>query len=112
MQMQFVKEVAVCVWHIPKDVHSVVLTQNSFFFFPSVLLTLQSMVDMGNTRARQLYEAHLPENFRRPQTDQYPLPACSLCLSKTVDVDAQCLFNSSFISSSQEPYIGVKTLCH
>ncbi|KAG7229923.1 hypothetical protein INR49_009643 [Caranx melampygus] len=34
---------------------------------------IQSMVDMGNTRARQLYEAHLPENFRRPQTDQYPL---------------------------------------
>ncbi|XP_026211631.1 stromal membrane-associated protein 1 isoform X1 [Anabas testudineus] len=31
---------------------------------------IQSMVDMGNTRARQLYEAHLPENFRRPQTDQ------------------------------------------
>ncbi|KAM6956556.1 stromal membrane-associated protein 1 [Aplochiton taeniatus] len=31
---------------------------------------IQSMVDMGNSRARQLYEAHLPENFRRPQTDQ------------------------------------------
>ncbi|XP_021178471.2 stromal membrane-associated protein 1 isoform X3 [Fundulus heteroclitus] len=31
---------------------------------------IQSMVDMGNTRARKLYEAHLPENFRRPQTDQ------------------------------------------
>uniref|UniRef100_A0A3Q3LQ46 Stromal membrane-associated protein 1-like n=1 Tax=Mastacembelus armatus TaxID=205130 RepID=A0A3Q3LQ46_9TELE len=31
---------------------------------------IQSMVDMGNTRARQLYEAHLPEDFRRPQTDQ------------------------------------------
>lgn len=25
---------------------------------------------MGNTKARQLYEANLPENFRRPQTDQ------------------------------------------
>eukprot|EP00064_Thunnus_orientalis_P018817 superscaffoldBa00004465_g18923 len=25
---------------------------------------------MGNNKARQLYEAHLPENFRRPQTDQ------------------------------------------
>uniref|UniRef100_A0A667Y1Q4 Arf-GAP domain-containing protein n=1 Tax=Myripristis murdjan TaxID=586833 RepID=A0A667Y1Q4_9TELE len=37
---------------------------------------IQSMVDMGNTRARQLYEAHLPENFRRPQTDQYPPPNC------------------------------------
>ncbi|XP_037829675.1 stromal membrane-associated protein 1 isoform X2 [Kryptolebias marmoratus] len=31
---------------------------------------IQSMVDMGNSRARQLYEAHLPENFKRPQTDQ------------------------------------------
>ncbi|XP_028278626.1 stromal membrane-associated protein 1-like isoform X3 [Parambassis ranga] len=31
---------------------------------------IQSMVDMGNSRARRLYEAHLPENFRRPQTDQ------------------------------------------
>ncbi|XP_078787840.1 stromal membrane-associated protein 1 isoform X6 [Oryzias latipes] len=31
---------------------------------------IQSMVDMGNTRAKHLYEAHLPENFRRPQTDQ------------------------------------------
>lgn len=27
---------------------------------------------MGNTKARQLYEANLPESFRRPQTDQYP----------------------------------------
>ncbi|KAM4614954.1 stromal membrane-associated protein 1 [Polymixia lowei] len=31
---------------------------------------IQSMVDMGNTQARQLYEAHLPDTFRRPQTDQ------------------------------------------
>ncbi|XP_034463935.1 stromal membrane-associated protein 1-like isoform X10 [Hippoglossus hippoglossus] len=31
---------------------------------------IQSMVDMGNCRAKQLYEAHLPESFRRPQTDQ------------------------------------------
>ncbi|XP_036978898.1 stromal membrane-associated protein 1-like isoform X2 [Acanthopagrus latus] len=31
---------------------------------------IQSMVDMGNRRAKQLYEAHLPESFRRPQTDQ------------------------------------------
>ena len=28
------------------------------------------MQDMGNTKARLLYEANLPENFRRPQTDQ------------------------------------------
>ncbi|XP_072772449.1 stromal membrane-associated protein 1 isoform X2 [Nerophis lumbriciformis] len=31
---------------------------------------IQSVVDMGNHRAKQLYEAHLPENFSRPQTDQ------------------------------------------
>ncbi|XP_054655561.1 stromal membrane-associated protein 1-like isoform X2 [Dunckerocampus dactyliophorus] len=31
---------------------------------------IQSIVDMGNSRAKQLYEAHLPENFSRPQTDQ------------------------------------------
>ncbi|XP_016892912.1 stromal membrane-associated protein 1 isoform X3 [Cynoglossus semilaevis] len=31
---------------------------------------IQSMVDMGNSRARRVYEAHLPETFRRPQTDQ------------------------------------------
>ncbi|XP_064788523.1 stromal membrane-associated protein 1-like isoform X8 [Oncorhynchus masou masou] len=38
---------------------------------------IQSMVDMGNNKAKQLYEAHLPDTFRRPQTDQYPL--FSLC---------------------------------
>ncbi|XP_028845228.1 stromal membrane-associated protein 1-like isoform X2 [Denticeps clupeoides] len=31
---------------------------------------IQSVQDMGNTKARALYEAHLPDNFRRPQTDQ------------------------------------------
>lgn len=31
---------------------------------------IQSIQEMGNTKARQLYEANLPENFRRPQTDQ------------------------------------------
>uniref|UniRef100_A0A3Q3BFM4 Small ArfGAP 1 n=1 Tax=Kryptolebias marmoratus TaxID=37003 RepID=A0A3Q3BFM4_KRYMA len=31
---------------------------------------IQSIQEMGNTRARQLYEANLPDNFRRPQTDQ------------------------------------------
>ncbi|XP_077468627.1 stromal membrane-associated protein 1-like [Stigmatopora argus] len=31
---------------------------------------MQSMMDMGNGRAKQVYEAHLPENFSRPQTDQ------------------------------------------
>uniref|UniRef100_A0A8D0HK93 Small ArfGAP 1 n=1 Tax=Sphenodon punctatus TaxID=8508 RepID=A0A8D0HK93_SPHPU len=31
---------------------------------------IQCMQNMGNTKARLLYEANLPENFRRPQTDQ------------------------------------------
>ncbi|XP_042189677.1 stromal membrane-associated protein 1 isoform X3 [Callorhinchus milii] len=31
---------------------------------------IQCMQDMGNTRARHQYEKNLPENFRRPQTDQ------------------------------------------
>ncbi|CAL8362364.1 unnamed protein product [Boreogadus saida] len=31
---------------------------------------IQSMVDIGNRRGRLMYEAHLPESFRRPQTDQ------------------------------------------
>ncbi|KAK1170933.1 stromal membrane-associated protein 1 isoform X2 [Acipenser oxyrinchus oxyrinchus] len=31
---------------------------------------IQSVQDMGNTKARKLYEANLPDNFRRPQTDQ------------------------------------------
>ncbi|XP_068607228.1 stromal membrane-associated protein 1-like [Brachionichthys hirsutus] len=30
---------------------------------------IQSIQNMGNTKARQLYEANLPESFRRPQTD-------------------------------------------
>ncbi|XP_054896926.1 stromal membrane-associated protein 1-like [Poeciliopsis prolifica] len=31
---------------------------------------IQSIQEMGNTNARQLYEANLPDSFRRPQTDQ------------------------------------------
>ncbi|XP_060987840.1 stromal membrane-associated protein 1 isoform X3 [Dama dama] len=33
-------------------------------------VVVECMQDMGNTKARLLYEANLPENFRRPQTDQ------------------------------------------
>uniref|UniRef100_A0A673HWY1 Stromal membrane-associated protein 1-like n=1 Tax=Sinocyclocheilus rhinocerous TaxID=307959 RepID=A0A673HWY1_9TELE len=40
---------------------------------------IQSVQSMGNTKARQLYEAHLPENFRRPQTDH--LSCCVLLFS-------------------------------
>ncbi|XP_072498681.1 stromal membrane-associated protein 1 isoform X6 [Notamacropus eugenii] len=35
-----------------------------------VQVVVECMQDMGNTKARMLYEANLPENFRRPQTDQ------------------------------------------
>jgi len=52
----------------------------------------QSMVDMGNKRARRLYEAHLPENFRRPQTDQYPRTV--FCL--TVYLLASALIQTHF----------------
>nr|CAD7456288.1 unnamed protein product [Timema tahoe] len=31
--------------------------------------TFQSLQQMGNSRARAVYEANLPDNFRRPQTD-------------------------------------------
>lgn len=32
-------------------------------------LILQNLQQMGNSRARAVYEANLPDNFRRPQTD-------------------------------------------
>ncbi|NWU82092.1 SMAP2 protein, partial [Onychorhynchus coronatus] len=43
---------------------------------------IQCVQEMGNGKANRLYEAFLPENFRRPQTDQHPSPraeqgACS-----------------------------------
>lgn len=47
---------------------SVKLFKNSF--------ELQCMQEMGNGKANRLYEAFLPENFRRPQTDQYPFFLC------------------------------------
>ncbi|NXM01619.1 SMAP2 protein, partial [Tyrannus savana] len=33
---------------------------------------IQCVQEMGNGKANRLYEAFLPENFRRPQTDQHP----------------------------------------
>lgn len=32
---------------------------------------------MGNSRARAVYEANLPDGFRRPQTDSYAIETCS-----------------------------------
>ncbi|NXW20170.1 SMAP2 protein, partial [Circaetus pectoralis] len=37
---------------------------------------IQCMQEMGNGKANRLYEAYLPENFRRPQTDQHPFFLC------------------------------------
>ncbi|NXR13245.1 SMAP2 protein, partial [Semnornis frantzii] len=37
---------------------------------------IQCMQEMGNGKANRLYEAYLPENFRRPQTDQHPFFPC------------------------------------
>jgi stromal membrane-associated protein len=34
-----------------------------------IILKLQNLQQMGNSRARAVYEANLPDNFRRPQTD-------------------------------------------
>ncbi|KAA3678700.1 stromal membrane-associated protein [Paragonimus westermani] len=37
--------------------------------FPDTFFKDLTMRDMGNSRARAIYEARLPDNFRRPQTD-------------------------------------------
>ena len=29
------------------------------------------MMEMGNSRGRAVYEANIPDGFRRPQTDSY-----------------------------------------
>ncbi|KAA0189874.1 Stromal membrane-associated protein 1 [Fasciolopsis buskii] len=34
-----------------------------------LILFFQMMREMGNSRARAIYEAKLPDNFRRPQSD-------------------------------------------
>jgi len=39
---------------------------------------MQMVQEIGNRRARCIYEAGLPENFRRPQTDSYPCAVYSL----------------------------------
>ena len=43
-----------------------------FQHLTSLLLLFQMMQEMGNSRARAVYEANLPDHFRRPQTDSYP----------------------------------------
>jgi stromal membrane-associated protein len=36
------------------------------------MFTFQMVQEIGNAKGRAVYEANLPENFRRPQTDSYP----------------------------------------
>uniref|UniRef100_A0A8C3UHC8 Small ArfGAP2 n=1 Tax=Catharus ustulatus TaxID=91951 RepID=A0A8C3UHC8_CATUS len=43
---------------------------------------IQCVQEMGNGKANRLYEAYLPENFRRPQTDQNPLAVESFIRDK------------------------------
>ena len=46
---------------------------NTFYYNSDAKLHLsikQSMQQMGNSRGRAVYEARLPEDFRRPQSDQ------------------------------------------
>ncbi|NXW76814.1 SMAP2 protein, partial [Hirundo rustica] len=43
---------------------------------------IQCVQEMGNGKANRLYEAYLPENFRRPQTDQHPLAVESFIRDK------------------------------
>lgn len=52
----------------PEQVVVSTLYQNYLFCFTK-LFTLQNLQQMGNSRARAVYEANLPDNFRRPQTD-------------------------------------------
>uniref|UniRef100_A0A8D2C4R2 Small ArfGAP 1 n=1 Tax=Sus scrofa TaxID=9823 RepID=A0A8D2C4R2_PIG len=62
---------------------------------------IQCMQDMGNTKARLLYEANLPENFRRPQTDQYPLKISLFWISSS-DAPLQPLVSSPSLQAAVE----------
>lgn len=44
-----------------------------FFSYLSLRLCflLQMMMEIGNSRGRAVYEANIPDGFRRPQTDSY-----------------------------------------
>uniref|UniRef100_A0A8C5A4G1 Small ArfGAP 1 n=1 Tax=Gadus morhua TaxID=8049 RepID=A0A8C5A4G1_GADMO len=61
---------------------------------------IQSMVDIGNRRARLMYEAHLPESFRRPQTDQYPATGGCVCVCVCV-----CVFYLQLTLSLNELHV-------
>merc|ERR1711955_116771 len=51
-----------------------------------------SVEDMGNRQARKIYEANLPSNYRRPQTDSYPFIPIGDLFSK-VEMYFSCVYN-------------------
>lgn len=62
------------------DIYYLFVSSTTFLYLPFEIKSVnldswtaeqvQSMRVMGNKRAKQVYEAELPEHFRRPQTDQ------------------------------------------
>ncbi|NXX05730.1 SMAP2 protein, partial [Larus smithsonianus] len=61
---------------------------------------IQCMQEMGNGKANRLYEAYLPENFRRPQTDQHPFFLC--CWGNMEPFHLVALAVESFIRDKYE----------
>ncbi|NXV36103.1 SMAP2 protein, partial [Rissa tridactyla] len=61
---------------------------------------IQCMQEMGNGKANRLYEAYLPENFRRPQTDQHPFFLC--CWGNMEPLHLVALAVESFIRDKYE----------
>ncbi|VDN58705.1 unnamed protein product [Dracunculus medinensis] len=60
---------------------------------------VQSMRVMGNKRAKQVYEAELPEHFRRPQTDQ----ALESFIRAKYEHKRYIIFFSSFLNNANSP---------
>jgi hypothetical protein len=50
---------------------ALVATLDTYDLFNIISSVFQSMQIMGNSRARAVYEAEVPEGFRRPQTDSH-----------------------------------------
>ena len=56
------------------------------------------MMEMGNSRARAVYEANLPDNYRRPQTDSYP---CTNNLLSDLKYICHSVFRHTYTNSSK-----------
>lgn len=73
------EQVSVSKNHQPSSWYSlkiIVYLYNSLIPFFSYLglrlcFLLQMMMEIGNSRGRAVYEANIPDGFRRPQTDSY-----------------------------------------